>query len=587
VKKFDFSNLTEADQSLIRGFLLKLELLTLDNEDQEFFGMLCKSLLKRAFNRQSDFSFLAACKFFERFQKPDSLYRKLRKQNISVVYNETNYIGNYLTDVGRSRMMRNLTGRVIDYKKVREELDRVYHETNQTESLLRRGFETLIMTPYLQLFGVSREEYNSHFTFLKAIPGLIQKSKPGALQYAFDHAWNNVTLYASLKTSATQTYITNVAYVYSRIKYKLHKITFEDRKGGFDRFKLALGQIGGTVSNKINETYQRATVVDPYGSYQILNDTDIDTSDDEVSCTTIYWWWLLDYYDPKMSPFTGFIKGSRIDLVLYFLVIPFPPPRTIITIVDWYISWIRRSYTVNKVAPKLALTADAPNCLPGFPYVVDTDRTYVVEAAGYDKNATIVENQCYYPTFVRLNFTFCAGERAVVESNDMTYCREWLWLDEVFLGWVQFLSTTFLTQFICRVRVLQVLFGWMVYKKDGIIVCSENNYTGHLPPMMGKCLFFKFVSTFCNIIIFFLILIFLAMFLKNFIPEIITWIIGGRVSENTEGVQNNEDDIDKLKDKVSIIEEEIDPFEDSDVPDGLPHLIKPAGKAVNNVKFVK
>lgn len=249
VKKMDFSNLTALDQSLIRDFLIKLELLPLDNDDKSFFSTMCKTLLKKVFNKQTEFSFLAICNVLERFQNPDSLYRKLRKQNISLVYNESNYIGKYITEVGRSRMQRNLTGSAIDYSALREALDRIYNETNQTDSLLRRGFEALVMTPYLEAFSIDRKTYNSHFTLIKALPHLLSNSKPGMLQYAFEHALNNATLYYQLNTPATQRYLTGLRYTYSRIKYKLHKITFVDRVGGLDKIKQGLNQVINRVCN--------------------------------------------------------------------------------------------------------------------------------------------------------------------------------------------------------------------------------------------------------------------------------------------------------------------------------------------------
>lgn len=570
VKKMDFSNLTVSEQALIRDFLIKLELLTLDNEDQAFFSTLCKTLLKRVFNKQSDFSFLVACNFLERFQKPDSLYRKLRKQNISLAYNESNYIGNYMTEVGRARMERNLTGKVIDFRALKEALDIQYNETNQTDSLLRRGFESFVINPYLGAFNIERKTYNSHFTLIKA----ISKSKPGVFQYALNHAWNNASLYYQLNTPAIQKYSTGVKYFYNRLKYKLNKITFVDRKGTVSQIMRGFTKIVGDISIKGHDAYQRATVDDPYGSYIVLNDTEFDTSEEDVNCTSIYWWLNVDYWDPKLSPFFGFVNGSSIDLVFYFLVIPYPPPRTCITIIDWYINWIRRSWTFTTLAPELSLTPDPENCLPGWPYFVDTRRNYTVG----EGNDTI-PNKCFYPLFLLLNFSFCELEKTEVESGDLRYCKDWGALDEVFLGWVQFLSTTFLSPMICRVRVLQVFFGWMVYKKDGVFVCEENEYTSHLPPMMGKCLFFKSVYTFIDVFIFCGVTVLILTYLKYLFPEVAKWVRGGRISENFEGADAIEGDLDKMRDKIEVLELEIDPLKPVA---GKPVFIKTTGKAVNN-----
>jgi hypothetical protein len=575
VKKMDFSNLTQLEQSLIRDFLIKLELLTLDSEDKAFFNTLCKTVLKRMFNKDSDFSFLVVCNWLDRFQHSDTLYRKLIKQNVSLVYNESHYIGNFFTEVGRSRIARNLTGKTMSYQLLKDAIENYNKSNPPPPSLLRRGFDTLVLTPYLSAINMERESYNSYYTLLKAVPTIIKESKPGMLQYAWGHAMNNATLYYKTHGKYTQQYLDGIRHTYSTIKYKIGKV-FESRRGKWSyAISDGFSKTSEIIKFRTKDLIQRITVKNPYESFQLLNDTDSDLDEEDFNCTTIYWWWDIDYWDPRLSPFIGFVNGSYIDNVFYFLIIPLPPPRTMITLVDWWLAWLRRSYMFNKIVPRIALEAKSEECKPGWPYFVDT---------------ILYNTTCFYPTFPVIPYNFCPEERAIAEDGDLTYCREWFWLDEVFLGWVQFISTNLLSQYVCRVRILQVVFGWAIYKKDGVLVCDGDEFSTHLPPMMGKCLFFKFLYTVLIFIIFFFLIVILLIFFKYMFPEFKGWLTNRRINDNAEEIENLEEEVEELKEKVVVKEVEKDPFVEEEVIDiepktqqQQPVMIKTEGKAVNDL----
>jgi len=570
VKKLDFTNLTLTEQAFINDFLLKLELMVLDSEDKSMFNFLCRKVLKRALsiNNNKDYAFFKTCTFVEKWQKGGSLYRKLIKQNVSLVYNETNYVGNYMTEVQRGRMERNLTGKLIDWRALKEALDANYsaniNNNSSNEGFFRRTFHNTILQPYLTATGITQNKYRSHYNLLTSLPKISQETRGELFRYAFLQAYSNASLYYKLYNKPVREYKQAWKYFYNRLSLKIGKVN-QRYKGSFEKIKLKTSELFQNAFTRFRNrgSLTESLETNPYTHYILINDTDADLNPEEFPCRSVLWWLDLDYYDPDKSPFTGFVNGSKIDTVFYFLIVALPPPRTIFKLVDWWLAWHRRSWTFNKLVPNIALEPKPKECMPGWPYLVDTIRyngglTHIkstilnTNESDYECSVDPACNPsgdysggggagsispcnytclydieyydaCVYPKLEEVPYNFCPLEREVVESGDLSYCSEWDFWDEVFFGWIQLYMTDILAPYICRVRILQVLTGWMVYKENGVLTCTkteDGDYIIEKPVMMEKCLTVQLIYTVGAFLLAIVIILGGIIFVKFGIPAI-------------------------------------------------------------------
>lgn len=533
----DISALSESDQTYITNFIRKLKLKEMIRKEKDTFDFMCEETLKRLFRLTSKFNLMKVCGWLKRKQKPANIYTKLKRAGHNLTHGPEDYIGNAIVDVLKTRITRNLTGKVLNFSLIKAEINKNYNESAQLErrGLLNRGFTNFVLNPFVAISRMTHSGYSQSYNTFKIVSRLLYRTRrPGdAFTYAWRHAVNNVTLYYRIECKGMQRASKNIRYVYNRIRGKL-KESWRDHPSFKQRIVILYNRIPSfsPAKERIERIIKKVSKESyaPYSSFSILNDTSMPPNPNEVNCISDYWWIDIKYWDPAYSPFKGFVNGSEIDLVPYLFIIWLPPPRTCFAILDWLLAWLRRAWSVNELVPDIALDACHVCCEPPFPYFVDIQRY----------------PHCMYPTFQEIPKTYCSDEADVVLSGDVFYCNRWKIPDDTFIGWVNFLSTTSISPWICRSSVTRFLFGWMVWKDaEGNIRCDTTE--GVLPPMMGKCLGTMLLTNLLLGLVIWIILIILIYLVVFAIGEVKYQYMRGKIDANADDIEELEEEVEEEK----------------------------------------